>query len=345
MNLAEIFFKSALQLVSLVQIPVWNSFRIAGFNIRIGCLNEKMASLIYPALSHLQSLLIAPQCSDLTIYVVDQQSMPRPLKLLSGYQTTIATRGEIPHLCNSQIISIYNHHDGAFNLIHLKKNIAIYWVRSTNHMPWWIAGSPLQRIIACWMRQHGLELTHTAAIGNSRSAVLLAGKSGSGKSTLTLSCVESGLFYLSEDYCLISASERPSVYSVYNSIKITQNTINHFPYLEKNSVNLHRQKHEKALLFQNQIQPKSICFERPINAVVALTVGEKINLKKCHPSVAVLALSASTVLQLSSSLRETVSHFKSVCLKNPCYQLTLGPSFEKNVSAIKQLLDLEGCML
>lgn len=335
MNLAEIFFKSALQLVTQVQTFTWQKFQVAGFNIAISCLIPEMKKLIYPAFSHLQT---KASSTDLKIYVVDQKNMPFPLKILGGYQTKLLSRGEIPHLSNHQITTFYNHHDGALNLIHLEKNIAIYWVRSIHHMPWWIAGSPLQRIIACWMRNQNLELTHAAAVANSNHAILLAGKSGAGKSTTTLSCIDSGLFYLSEDYCLVDFRNSPKVHNIYNSLKLEPTSLERFPKYAPYATNQNRASYEKALIFQNEIHPHLLKKQCPIKAIVSLEVGKQTSLKKCHPSINALALSASTIFQLSASMQTTLSRYKSLCLQLNCYQLTLGPNLKENVAQIQQLL-------
>lgn len=335
MSLADLFFKAALQLIMQVHHFEMQYFKIAGFHIRIACLVPEMNKRIYPAFAHLQ----APEGNeDLSIYVLCQQNMPYPLKLLSGYQQKLGSRGEVTHLSNDDIQTIYNHHDGAFNLIHLKQNIAIYWVRSVAHMPWWIAGSPLQRIIACWMRAQGLELTHAAAVANQHAAIVLAGKSGSGKSTTTLSCIDSGLFCLSEDYCLIDMKSRSQVFSVYNSLKLEPATLSRFPQYARYAINQVRAPHEKALMFQHDIYPEQLCNARPITAIVSLKLGEKTMLQRCHPAINTLALAASSIFQLSSSTQATLTHFKTLCLEQDCYQLTLGPDTKKNVSRIKQLL-------
>lgn len=335
MSLADLFFKSAMQLIMQVHHFEVQYFKMAGFQIRIACLVPEMNKRIYPAFSHLQ----APEGKeDLSIYVLCQQNMPYPLKLLSGYQQQLGSRGEVAHLSNDNIQTIYNHHDGAFNLIHLKKNIAIYWVRSVAHMPWWIAGSPLQRIIACWMRGQGLELTHAAVVANQHSAIILAGKSGSGKSTTTLSCIDSGLFCLSEDYCLIDMKTRAQVFSVYNSLKLEPGTLTRFPQYARHAVNQARAPHEKALMFQHDIYPRQLCDARPIKAIVSLKLGKKTMLEPCHPGINTLALAASSILQLSASTQVTLTRFKTLCLEQDCYQLTLGGDMKDNVAQIKQLL-------
>ena len=335
MSLADLFFKSALQLMMQVNHFEAQYFNIAGFNVRIACLMPQMSELIFPAFSHLQVL---PCKEDFSIYVLCQQNMPYPLKLLSGYQQNLGTRGEVAHLSNKDIQTIYNHHDGAFNLIHLEQNIGIYWVRSVAHMPWWIAGSPLQRIIACWMRAQGLELTHAAAVANQHAAILLAGKSGSGKSTTTLSCIDSGLFCLSEDYCLIDMKTQAQVFSIYNSFKLEPSSLLRFPHYARYAVNQARAPHEKALMFQHDIHPRQLCKVRPIKAIVSLKIGKKTTLEPCHPGVNTLALAASSIFQLSASTQATLTRYKNLCLEKDCYQLILGPDKKENVRQLKQLL-------
>lgn len=307
-------------------------YNIANYITCISFTHEDMVPIITPALEHLR---IAPQpLWDHMIYIGDHVSVGTPLTMLRGYEHSIRSRGEIGALSDENILTLYNHHDGALNLINLSENISIYWVRSIKHMPWWVAGSPLQRIIGCWMRNRHLELTHAAAVGYREGGVLLAGKSGSGKSTTTITCMEADFFYVGEDYCVVDNRDVPCVHSVYNSTKIEPHTLERFPHLKSLAVNKSRQSWEKALLFQHQIQPNRILSSLPLKAVLVLSVGKKTVLDICTPGQAAMALSVSTICQLSAAYHSTLAYYAILLKKIPCYHLTVGPS---RTSIIKKI--------
>lgn len=297
-------------------------YSIAGYVVCIAFTEEKVLPVMTPALEHLA--IEAREKWDFLIYVADHESVGTPLKMLKGYESSVQSRGEILALSKfPDLITSYNHHDGALNLVHLTENTAVYWIRSLRHLPWWVAGSPLQRIIGCWMRYQGIELTHAAAVGNRSGGVLLAGKSGSGKSTTTLTCIEAGdLSYVSEDYCLV---DHDRVYSLYNSSKLEPHTIDKFPHLKPHIVNKARQPWEKGLIFQHRIAPRRVLHSFPLKAIVVLNVGEHTLMRPCRPIEASIALSASTICQLTAAYRPTLTHYANLLKKIPCYRLTLGP--------------------
>lgn len=314
-------------------------YSIAGSVLCIAFTEERMLPLFTPAFEHLS---IPPANTwDFLIYVADHESIGCPLTMLRGYESSIQSRGEILALSQPDILTLYNHHDGALNLVNFTENIGIYWVRSLRHVPWWVAGSPLQRILGCWMRQRQVELTHAAAVGYSEGGVLLAGKSGSGKSTTTLTCLEADFFYVSEDYCLLDNAQNPSVYSVYNSLKLEPNTLTRFPHLAQHAVNQRRQAHEKALIFQHQVSPARVLKTFPLKAILVLSVGSKTKMTRCRPAEAALALSASTVCQLAAAYQSTLTHYASVLKKIPCYQLILGPKRQSIVQQIERVISGE----
>ncbi len=330
------FYKTAYSLIKNLEAKKDFSRRfysIAGSVLCIVFTDERMLPLLTPAFEHLS---IPEQFTwDFLIYVADHESVERPLKMLRGYESSIQSRGEISAFSQPHLLTFYNHHDGALNFVNFYEKTAIYWVRSLKHLPWWVAGSPLQRILGCWMRRHQMELTHAGAVGYPDGGVLLAGKSGSGKSTTTLTCVESDFYYVSEDYCLLDNQKQPTVHSVYNSLKLEPSTLNRFPHLESYSVNKARLAHEKALVFQYQIASQKILKSFPLKAILVLSVGEKTELRSCRPVDAALALSASTICQLTAAYRPTLTHYASVLKKIPCYQLILG--FEERNSIVKKI--------
>lgn len=312
-------------------------YQISNQTICLVFSNDAYIPILTRALTHLATAAVPSP--DLTIYIADHDAVGTPLSLLSGYESSIQSRGEILALSNDDIITHYNHHDGALNLIHLREGVAFYWIRSLQHLPWWVAGSPLQRIIGCFMRErHAIELTHAAAVGYPDGGVLLAGKSGSGKSTTTLTCLEAGLSYVSEDYCLIEGTNSPIIHSLYHSSKLEPKTLQRFPHLSSYAINTQRQPHEKALMFQGEINPDRILKKMPLKAIVVLQVAEQTKLSRCRPLEAALALSVSTLCQLAATYRPTLTYYATLLKIIPSYKLTLGHDNEPIVNAIQDLL-------
>jgi hypothetical protein len=115
----------------------------------------------------------------------------------------------------------------------------------------------------------GLQLVHAAAVGNSNGGVLIGGKGGSGKSTTALTCLESKLNYIGDDYTLLGLdSGRPVVHSLYNSAKLNSDHVQRFPTLLPKVSNPDRLADEKALLFVNEHYPAKVATQLPVRAVL-----------------------------------------------------------------------------
>src|SRR5690606_10227789 len=112
------------------------------------------------------------------------------------------------------------------------------------------------------LKEHGMQLTHTGAISNGKTAVLLSGKGGSGKSTTTLACLTEGLYYLGEDYSILAPG--PEVFSIYNSAKWRPHTRTLFPHYESFIENPSTANTEKALVYYTDFFPKQIQTSAPI---------------------------------------------------------------------------------
>ena len=99
------------------------------------------------------------------------------------------------------------------------------------------------------MGNYGFQLVHAGAVGTRDGGVLLVGKGGSGKSTTTFTCLDSGLAYVSDDYCIIENSSIPYTHSLYSTGKLNAEDVGRFPRLMPALYNYDRLETEKALYF------------------------------------------------------------------------------------------------
>ena len=231
-------------------------------------------------------------------------------------------------------------HTKVLHLFNPKESLALYWIQDKKALPWWISGSPLQLIFHWWMLQKGLQLTHAAAVGYSGGGVLLAGKSGSGKSTTALACMKRGMNYISEDYCLLSDACGIRAYSVYNSAKIEEKTLQLFPELHTHIQNTGRTKEEKAFLFHHQFQPEKILLECPLKALLSLKIekSQESWLEPIHSEEALPSLAMSTMWQLTHTGPTVFHRLQKIAEKLPCYLLHLGRDLMQAPKLIEKIL-------
>jgi hypothetical protein len=228
---------------------------------------------------------------------------------------------------------------GALSALNIEAKRAYYVVRSASELPWWVSGSPLQQIFHPWLRERGMQLTHSASVGNARGALLLAGKGGSGKSTTTLSCLSGGLLSCGEDYCVVEPG-LPRVYSVYQSAKLAPPTRARFPACEPWIVNPESADQEKALVYYRDLFPGQIVPSSPLLGIVSLTIGREprpqISLGEPRRSIGRLL---STTIQLPFPHRATLRIWEALAQQVKHYEIVLGRDEKENVRAIAALLE------
>lgn len=329
-NLKQAFFE-------IKQKEIRHQYFIANYCVELVFLNDKLASFITSAFLHLKNNH-AFKKPDLTIYIWDIESTNCNLKPMDW--RLIQMKGYYG-LRQSEISLQYFQCIEALSVINLNINEGLYILKSSD-LPWWVSGSPLQVLLNWWFASRGLQLTHAAAIAKGNSAIILAGRGGSGKSTTTLSCLEQGWNYLSEDYCLLGNVEHPKVYSVYNSTKLEPNTLKQFPAYKKFIKNPERDtSSEKALLFYQDIFTSQMSIEANVKAIVALTVSnsEKPVIVELDKETALSKLLTSSVIQLPACGKEAHDILKTIVKAIPCYSLQLSTDFKKNVKILENLLD------
>jgi hypothetical protein len=311
---------------------------IDNFIIKLWFANETLVEVIVPALVHLE--VEHAEKVDLTICLWDSQSTQSPIVAPPWPHPYYTDRGEIIHANNQRVYSLMDLHTRALNVLDKEQNIAFYWTQELADLPWWASGSPLQYIIHWWSFGRGYQLTHAAGVGLNDKAVLLTGKGGSGKSTTTIACLQAGFNYFSEDYCLLQESSHPKIHSVYNSAKVTQQTLDFFPELIPYIANKNRQPAEKALIFQQQIYPDRIRQSAKLQAILVPSV-KKVNHSWLEPIAideVLTALTVTTMWQLIRSSVATFNRLKAIAKVLPAYRLHLGSDFKNIPKVIGSLL-------
>lgn len=220
------------------------------------------------------------------------------------------------------------------------RNLAIYWVKTAAQIPYYETGAPLRAIFHLWMSQHEIQLIHAGAVGIPSGGVLLVGKGGSGKSTTALACLNSKLFYASDDYSLLASDPNPTVFSIYSTGKKNADDLQRLPFLASLISNRDRLDTEKALYFLNEHFPKKLLPSFPLRAILIprITGQTKTTLKAASPAAGLTALAPSTIFQLPRAGREAFQAMGKIVRQVPCYYLNLGTDISQIPEVILGLL-------
>ncbi len=270
--------------------------------------------------------------------VSTQTRMPPPP--WSGYEV-YTRRGDVLGFNNDRICTAYNWSAASLSVLDKRNNLALYWTHDARNLPSYEISAPLRTILHWTMNRHGLQFVHGGAVGTSRGGVLIAGKGGSGKSTTVLSCLNTDMLYVSDDYCLIAAEPVPYAYSIYSSAKLNADNIQRVPHLMPTLSNRERMDKEKAVFFLYPYFEERITTGFPVRALLLPNIKEKTDttLTPASRMEALKALAMSTMSQLAQAGKDSIQIMHRFVNQIPCYHLNLGTDLTRIPNVIAGLIN------
>jgi hypothetical protein len=220
-----------------------------------------------------------------------------------------------------------------------EQSVAVFWTADARRLPIVQRGSPLLHIWAWWLGTGAVQFTHAGAVGDAHGAALLLGAGGSGKSSTALQSLDSSLFYLGDDYCLIAAAPEPTVFSLYSSGKVNAQDRRSFPWLEAAFAGMDA---DKALFQLHPTFADRLAVQRPLKALLVCRVtGEASSKLQPLSSAEVIRASApSTIIQLHTLVDgpAAMRTIAEIAKRVPAYRLDLGSDRRRLPELIADLL-------
>ena len=324
------------------------TIKIGEFVVCLRFAGKGLLPYICPALEHLRPAAAqsSPLAPDLTICLWDSVSTNTALTPLMAWlcQTIqwhpfqqLSPRREIHALSNARVPATYDNGSHVLSLLDTEQAMAIYWVNDATELPYYEQGAPLRTIFNWWLSSHNYQCIHAGAVGTDTGGILLTGKSGSGKSTTALACLDSDLFYVSDDYCLFTNEPKPYVYSLYNTAKLNGlRDLQRQPHFLPMIHNPDQAGQDKLMLFLARHMPHKLRTGFPLKAILLPCVTGEVEtrLKRVSAGMALKALAPTSMLQLPGAAQRAFENMGELVRKVPCYQLALGP----NIKAIPEII-------
>jgi len=325
-------------------------FVIGDETVRLRFAGPGLEGALTPALAHVET----PPTDDLglTVLLWDSASTDSELPLLLSryfdclgeWWIHLGRRGEIKEWTNERFHAAFHLGPNIFSIIDLQQGLALYWVKDARALPYYEIGSPLRTILSWWTAGTPFQFVHAGAVGVRVGGALLAGKGGAGKSTIALACLQAGMLYASDDYCLIKAGPQPAVYSVYNTAKLRgEADLLRFPLLGPLVSNKTRLEEDKALLFVHQHFPGQVCRAVPLRAILLprITQKDETHLAPASHGAALEALAPTTLMQLPGAGDSALKTISRLARQVPAFYLDVGTNMAAIPVAIEQLLSHE----
>lgn len=313
-------------------------FQLGDHSVRLRFANESLEEVLTPALAHLPSGQfkhgLDVLCWEGTAPEAQLPELPWPWP--EQWQ-----QGSIFHPIGSKHFQVSVFPDSvAISIIRTDTGQAAFWVRDANELHTHHHGSPLLKVFSAWAWTSGLMFVHAGCVGTENGAVLLVGKGGSGKSTTSMLCAEAGLHYLSDDYCLVQSTSRPTAISLYNSGKLHRDQFSLFPRLAAHAIDPCADQYEKPVIFMQEIPGMSVKTSLPLRAIVVPTITGRpeTSFEPSTPAQALLSLAPSSLFQVQQTNSGAFKDLATLVRALPCYRLNLGTRFEEIPQTIQALL-------
>jgi hypothetical protein len=312
-------------------------FEIAGETICLKFAGDALFPLLTKALSHLP--VGSNQPPNLTFFLWDGLTTGRKLPVLidvlakCAYQapwlTARGQRSELYDLSNGEILSaLYG--ETILTSVNLAEKTGVYWASSAADIPYYEIGAPLRMPLSWHFSSPTRQILHSGAVGTIKGGVLLAGKGGSGKSTTALSCLDSPLFYASDDYLLVEMQETQTIgYSLFNTAKVkTNQDLARFVNLDLHAENAEKvlTDNEKPMMFLDSQKPEKLIRSLPLKAIVfpRYTAGETARFDSISSQDAFRFLVSSNVIQTPHLDKVSMQMMRELTKKLPAYALIFG---------------------
>jgi len=319
--------------------PQKRYYFVAGHGLSLRFAGRELAPRMIPSLSH----IAVPSCLGpfTTLCLWDSASTGVPMPDFPHGPDDVTWRGEMVSMQKGPIRGSYSRAADMMSLFNTRDGRAIFWVRDAATVPYYETGSPMKNLLHWTLGQQGIQFIHGAAVGIADGCVLLAGPGGSGKSTTALSCLEAGMDYVSDDYCLVKAEPEPTAISIYSSGKINSADVDRFPFLGSIIKNTSRLEKEKALFLLLDRYREKIVNRRPLRAVIIPRVVDQAETRLIPTSSmeALNALMVSTVFQLPWAGQQDLDRMRPIIKQLPAYTLELGSDKTAAPKVLRELLE------
>jgi hypothetical protein len=343
-SIPESFFREAEAVVRAIAArtqPVADfDFAIDGLVIRCRFFDRTLVEKIRPAFDHLALATPAPAV-DLTINLWTEQ--PGRASVPSAHPLMLETaRKHLLRLCSDSRFKAFDEDWlGSRTWIDLDAGEAFYCVRSAATLPYYETAAPLRALLNAFLNHHRRQLVHASAVGDSRGGLLLVGEGGSGKSSTALLCLDSPLFHLADDWCVIAPGASPRLASVYNSAKLRPENLHRFPSLAARIHNHDKLDEEKATLFLHRHFPEKLLSGCPARAVLLPSVtGEATTrIERVAGTHTWRAMVSCTLAQIPGADHESIALMSAFSGRLPAYRLLLGRDLPAIPGVLSGLLD------
>jgi hypothetical protein len=311
---------------------------VAGHRFRIRLAGEALAHALLPALERCRAPGHDPLEPTAEFCAWDSAESgidpPRPPWSRGDY----LPRDEVRGSGEAGIDASYALADRILALWRRSDRRGLFWANDGRALPAWEPTAPLRNLFSWALVDFGLVLAHAAVVGTAAGGVLLAGRGGSGKSTTAMVCVDAGWRYVSDDYCVLDASEQPTAHALYGTAKLWPEALARLPRLAAAAA--YQRDDAKLILDLTGSFSGSLTECLPLRAVVVPTVAPATGtLRRLPVAAGARALAPSTLFQIPGARGSSLGVIAEILRRVPVFGLDVGPDFEAIPDALSRAME------
>ncbi len=314
--------------------------RVGGCLVELQLAGQAWSAPTLPAFAHLACVPEAAEQPGLRICLWDTASSGLPMPRPPWPESAYVKRCEIAGFNTENVRTAFNPLIGMLSMLDLSTGTALGWIRDARAIPGYEQATPLIAILHWAMRSRGLQIVHAGCVGSSEGGLLLAGAGGAGKSSTVLRCLESDLFYLGDDLCLLEPGP-PRVHSLYNSGRVRFSDLDRCSLPAAWIENPEDRGREKALVFVHRQRPEKLLSSVPLKAIVLPQISRlpQTRCRASSPAAAFRALLEETLRILPGVDPWTTACIARAVRRVPCFNLQLGCDDRPPGPVLRELLE------
>jgi len=312
-------------------------YSIAGIPIRFHFGSQSLRDRISPAFRHLESAQIAEP--SLHVFIHERGAILEDARFAS--EPILSGGEDHSWLDESPEVSVIVQKRGqVVTAVDWKRGAGYWLVPDAESISYIERARPLQQLLVYWLGKQGRYLVHGAAVGSENGGVLILGQGGAGKSTTALACLEEGMRYVADDYCLVSLDDGPSVHSIYGTAKLAFEELHRFPSLAPAGDLDGRPPEEKVVFFLGVLPAIHFARSLKLRAVLLARIANLPRTCLCPigSAEAFRAIVPSCALHHPAARAQALKCFNGLVRRLPAYALELGADMRSTPAAIRELL-------
>ncbi len=223
------------------------------------------------------------------------------------------------------------------------------WIADLDLLGIYEMGRPFNSELLFWNKERGLQALHAGLVAHQGRGALITGPSGSGKSTTTLSCLLSGLDFLSDDYLAIrpDSEGHPTGHALFASAFVVADHLRTFPTLARIAVSARYADEEKSMVPLADLGNGPLADSARLSAIVLprVTGRPTPRVRDASSAEALLRMAPSSMLMLQrAGVEDRVERqveleaLSRLVETVPAYWLELGGGVEQIPGLIRDIL-------